>query len=232
MTNREIINNIRQHFDSPISDDNKLSQRWVLFVLEKLRASILYEDLRTKKPISDHNKQTISIPFVETDENFCDCEDNKNICKILRSRCTIPKLIGNTIFDISATSGKLQYEIIDPQSLKYKKESRIEANRKLIYVFLRTLSDGQYLFLANSPFVEKAILVGLFEEPQKATEFNCCENKLPSCDPLDDQFYLDDRLIPVLTERAIKYFSTALGKGDILNNDLSDLDLNGKTTRR
>lgn len=224
MTNREIINLIRQHFDAPISDDNKLSQRWVFFVLEKMRAQILYEDLRTSRPISEHNKQIISVPFVETDENFCDCEDNKSVCKILRSRCSIPKIIDNTIFDISSPNGKLQYEIIKPQDLKYKQDSRIEANKKKIYVFFRTLSDGQFLYLANSPFIETALLVALFEEPQKAREFNCCENTLPSCSPLDDDFILDDRLIPRLTEMAIKYFSTALGKADILNNDLSDLD--------
>lgn len=226
MKTKEIISTIRNHFDSPISDDNKLSERWVLFVLEKLRAAILYEDLKTKKPINDHNKQTISVPFVETDENYCDCAgDNKNVCKILRSRCPIPKIIDNTIFDISSTSGRLQYEIIEPSALKYKSESRIEANRKKIYVFFRTLSDGKYLYLANSPFIEKALLVALFEEPQKAIEFNCCENTLPSCNPLDDEFFLDDRLIPRLTDMAIKYFATALGRADLFNNDLPDVDI-------
>lgn len=225
MTNKEIVSTIRNHFDSPISDDNKLSEGWVLFILEKLRASILYEDLRSRKPINDHNKQTISVPFVETDENFCDCDDNKSICKILRSRCAIPKIIDNTIFDISSASGKLQYEIIKPSDLKYKSESRIAANRKKIYVFFRTLPEGQFIYLANTQFVDKAIVVALFEEPQKAKEFNCCENTLPSCSPLEDEFYLDDRLIPKLTEMAIKYFATALGRSDILNNDLPDIDI-------
>lgn len=232
MTNKEIVSTIRNHFDSPLSDDNKLSERWVLFVLEKMRAQILYEDLKMRKPISEHNKQTISIPFVETDENFCDCEENRSVCKILRSRCSIPKIIDNTIFDISSASGKIQFEVISPQNLKYKAESRISANKDKIYVFLRTLPDGQFLYLANSEFVDKAIIEALFEEPQKAKNFNCCENELPSCSPLDDEFYIDDRLIPILTERAIKYFATALGRQDMLNNDFSDFDINGNQSNR
>lgn len=224
MTNREIVNTIRSHFESPISSTHKLTTRWVLFVLEKIRAALLYDSIKRDPVINDRNKQTISIPFIETDENFCDCKDNKSKCKILRSSCPIPKLLDNKIFDISSTNGKLQYELITPQELKYKQFSRIEANRNKIYVFTRTLSDGQYIYLANSEFVEKAILVGLFEEPQKVNEFNCCENTLPSCNPLDDEFILSDRLTPVLIETALKHFSTALGKGDIFNNDLSDLD--------
>lgn len=226
MKNKEIISTIRNHFDSPISDDNKLSERWVLFVCEKIRAAILYEDVKSRKIINDHNKQTISVPFVETDENFCDCEgDNKSICKILKSRCPIPKLIDNMVFDISSPSGRLQYEIIDPATLKYKTVSRIEANQKKVYVFFRTLSEGKFMFLANHSIIDKALLVALFEEPQKAKEFNCCDNEFPSCNPLDDEFMLDDRLIPRLTDMAIKYFATALGRADLLNNDLPDIDI-------
>lgn len=221
---RELINTIRSHFDSPISDDNKLAPRWVLFVLEKLRAALLYENLKANAIINDRDKQTICIPFGETDEDYCDCNENRSKCKILRSVCPIPKLLDNKIFDISSTSGKLQYEVISPQDLRYKKDSRISANRDKIYVFTRTLSDGQYLYLANTDFVEKGILVGLFEEPLKAKEFNCCENTLPSCSPLDEEFFIDDRLIPILNERAIKYYATALGRQDLLNNDISDLD--------
>ena len=69
MKYKEIISTVRNHFDSPISDDNRLSERWVFFVIDKLRAAILYEDLKMRKPINEHNKQTISVPFVETDEN-------------------------------------------------------------------------------------------------------------------------------------------------------------------
>ena len=226
MKYKEIISTVRNHFDSPISDDNRLSERWVFFVIDKLRAAILYEDLKMRKPINEHNKQTISVPFVETDENYCDCDgDNKSICKVLRSRCAIPKIIDNTIFDISSSSGMKQFEIIDASALKYKKASRMQANQSKIYVFFRTLSDGQYMYIANSSFIDKALLVALFEEPQKAKESNCCENELPSCDPLDDEFYLDDRLIPRLTDMAIKYFATAMGRSDILNNDLSDIDI-------
>jgi len=225
MTNREIVSSVRNHLETPLSDDTKLSQRWVLFVLEKIRAQLYYEDIMAKKPISEHNKQTICVPFIETDENFCDCEDNKSICKILRSACSPPKIIGHTIFDISSTSNTLQFEVIKPQELKYKKQSRIPANNKKIYAFFRTLSEGEFLYLANTDFVDKALVSALFEEPQKAKEFNCCENTLPSCSPLDDPFYLDDRLVPVLLERAVKFFATALRPGDILNNDLSDLDI-------
>ncbi len=227
MKNKEIVSTIRNHFDSPLSDDNKLSERWVLFVLEKIRAALLYEDVMAQRVINDNNKQTISIPFVETDEEFCDCEGSfRSVCKILRSRCPIPKLIENKIYDISSKSGRLQFEVIEPQALKYKADSRIEANRKKIYVFFRTFSDGKYLYLANSSFIDIGILVGLFEEPMKAIEFNCCDNKLPSCNPLDEDFIIDDRLIPKLTEIAIKYFATALGRADILNNDMSDIDIN------
>lgn len=224
MTNREIVNTIRSHFDSPISDDNKLSVRWVLFVLEKLRSAILYDSIKRDPIINDRNKQTICIPFVETDEDYCDCKENRSKCKILRSRCSIPKLLDNKIFEISSTNGQLEYEFINPQDLKYKQHSRISANTDKIYIFTRTLSDGQYLYLANTDFVEKGILVGLFEEPQKVNEFNCCENKLPSCNPLDDEFFISDRLTPQLTEMAVKFFASALGKADVINNDLSDLD--------
>ena len=44
------------------------------------------------------------------------------------------------------------------------------------------------------------------------------------CDEKEAEFILSDRLTPVLIETALKHFSTALGKGDIFNNDLSDLD--------
>lgn len=225
MTNRDLVNTIRTHFDSPISDDNKLSPRWVLFVLKKMRAFLLYEQLRTNQVVNDADKQTISIPLVETDEEFCDCETNGSVCKILRSSCPIPRILDNKIYDISSTSGKMQFEVINFQELKYKKESRIAANQKKIYAFTRSLPDGQYIYLANTEFVDKAIVVALFEDPQEAKDFNCCDNVLPSCSPLDDTFYLNERLVPQLLDMTIKYFSTALNRGDILNNDLSDLDI-------
>lgn len=225
MTNRDLVNTIRTHFDSPISDDNKLSPRWVLFVLKKMRALLLWQELKQNQVINDADKQTISIPFVETDEEFCDCETNGSVCKILRSRCPIPRILDNKIYDISSTSGKLQFEVIDFQHLKYKKESRIDFNKKKIFAFTRSLPDGQFLYLANTEFVDKAIIVALFEDPQEAKDFNCCENKLISCTPLDDPFYLNERLVPQLLDMSIKYFSTAMNRQDIFNNDLSDLDL-------
>jgi len=190
MTNREFVYSVRNHFSSgAISDDFYLSPRLVLFYLEKFRAKVLYDDLNAKRVISNHNKQTICVPLIEVEENYCDCEgQDKKSCYVLRSKCPIPRLINNIIFAVDSTNGKLAHEVVNANQVKYKYESRIEANRTKTYVFFRTLSDGTYLYLTNNEFIDRVILEGLFEEPREAADFLCCDDKEPICDPLDEPF--------------------------------------------
>ena len=225
MTNREFITIIRNYFSGgPISNSFSLSPREVLFYLEKSRAKVLYDDILAKRFISNHNKQTICVPLEEVQENYCDCSDqDKKACFVLKSKCPIPKLINNTIFAIDSTNGKLQHEVVFANQVKYKRESRIEANATKTYVFFRTLSDGTYLYLINNEFIEKVILEALFEEPRDANEYKCCENKKPTCNPLDETFYIDDRLVPMVQDMTIKFISGARSTpNDLLNNDIDD----------
>lgn len=227
MTNREFINIIRNYFSAgPISNSFTLSSREVLFYLEKSRAKILYDDILAKRFISNHNKQTICVPLKEVTEDFCDCGDSGNRkCWILKSECPIPKLINNTIFSIDSTNGKLTHEIVFANQVKYKRESRIKDNANKTYVFFRTLSEGTFLYLVNNEFIEKVIVEGLFEEPREANEFKCCGDRKEICNPLDEDFYIDDRLVPLVQDMTIKFLQGAMGRNDTINNDIDDKDL-------
>lgn len=231
MTNREFINSIRNYFSGgPISNSFSLSPREVLFYLEKSRAKVLYDDILAKRFISNHNKQTICVPLEEVHENYCDCtEGEKKACYVLRSKCPIPKLINNTIFAVDSVNGKLQHEVVFANQVKYKRESRIPANALKTYVFFRTLDDGTYLYLINNDFIERVIVEALYEEPRAANDYMCCEDRKKICNPLDETFYIDDRLVPIVQEMAIKFISGSRGiPNDLINNDTDDKNIGRK----
>lgn len=228
MTNREIINNIRNYFSGgPISNSFSLSAREVLFYLEKSRAKILYDDILAKRVISNHNKQTICVPLEEVEENYCDCSGQElKSCFVLRSKCPIPKLINNMVFAVDSVNGKLQHELVYANQVKYKMESRIKANATKTYVFFKTMSDGTYLYLINNEFIERVTFEALFEEPREADNFICCEDFKHICNPLDEKFYIDDRLVPLVQEMTIKFITGSRNiANDMINNDTDDKNI-------
>lgn len=184
----------------------------------------MYEDMKKNRPVSDFDKQTICIELEEVDGNFCGIGPNSP-CTIQRSKCALPRIIDNRIYDVSTMDamGTISFDYLKMNEVKYKVNSRSKAEREAVYVFLLAEGSDNYLYIVNQPFIGGIKLQAIFEDPIEANRFKTCENPTPICNPLDEEILLNERLVPILKELVIKYFSGQMGLNqDIYNDNMED----------
>lgn len=229
MTYRQIISDIRQYFSGGIIDNNfRLSTRRILSEINNTRARILYEDLKKRRPVSDFDKQYICIELEEVDGNVCGIGPDSP-CTVQRSICPIPRIIDNRIYDISSVDGigSVNFDYLKANEIKYKTRSRSKAEREGVYVFMINEGSDNYLYVVNNPFLAGFKLQGLFEDPLEAFKFKDCDDPQPICSPLDEDFPLNERLIPLLKQLTVQYLASSMGiSQDIFNNEIEDQSTN------
>lgn len=209
------------------SDDAMFSEEHVIFLASKYRGMLLkqqYKDI--KKEIPESNFQTlcldlIQVPAIAGEE----CEGGT----YLRSKEKIPYLIDIAtprIYTDDFYQGEITY--VSRERMKY-----VGYNRWLSNIIYASIGPDNYLYFKSfNPqylYMEKAKFTGIFEDAEKASEFECENNTEDTCDILDRTFHLEEALIPQVIQLVVKELSGSIYKPKDSENNASD-DLSALAT--
>lgn len=182
------------------SDDFKIPDRQIYFVLKYLRAKLIRTRVDRYNYINDYNYQTIDcLPLELVKVKNCnDCVEIDNECYVLQSKCELPKIISNRnqmlIDKVTTVLGEednyFQGETINKLTTysKYRKSPQ-----KLFYEIY-----NKRLRVYGSTVLEAVSFKALFEDPLKLADLNCCSGDDPCFDPDTDDFPLEADLADLL----------------------------------
>ena len=205
-----------------MSDDFNFTEDHVVFLLDKYRAFILkqrYSDI--KKQIPESNYQTICVDLMQVPAiNGEPCEGGI----YLRSTIKIPFLmqIGTPkVSSIDYFQGEFAY--INRDRMRYVGYNKYLKN--MIYCSISP--DGYLYFKSNNPqfmYLEKVRFTGIFQDAKVVSEYQC-NNEGSVCNSLENDFPLEDALIPPIIELVVKELLGATYRpNDSQNNAHDDLE--------
>lgn len=189
-TQREIIYSIKTVLRGGlITDDDKISDRQIAFLIDNVRATLLRQQYNKGQSVSDNNIQHIlCMPLESVDTSF---DSNFNLgCKVYKTTSIIPKPIEaknkDLITSISAPEfGGFSYEFIPYARLPYARHTKFK--RPLAVLF------NNYVYLIDTPYTEQISISGIFEQPNDLANYDDCAGN--QCFTLDSLYPLSSHLI-------------------------------------
>lgn len=202
------------------SDDSTYTEEHVLYLAKEYRGLLLkqrYSDI--KKQIPESNYQTICLNLIEVPAIAGEsCEGGS----YLRSKDKIPTLmqIGNPLlYPMDYYQGNIAY--VSRERMRY-----VGHNRFLQNIIYASLGPDQYIYMkSNNPqflYMEQAKMTGIFEDPEEALQLSCDKDNEGTCDVLDENFPLEEALIPILIELCVKELSGSVYRAEDDKNNASD----------
>lgn len=220
MTYEEIIFEI-QDLCKNISDDASINEDHILVIINQIRASLLQQKYKSiKKEVSHSNYQTVLIELTTSNNNDCfKSSSSCNTVNLIVSTDVIPKLlnIGNdevTPVDYYQNS---MFAYVSPEQMRFAGYN--PALKNVIYASKGP--DGRlYLKSANPQILhlKKVRLTGVFEDALKASELDCNAD----CDLFKREFPLEEDLISILVDTAVKIVTGSIYKPADIQNDAND----------
>lgn len=205
------------------SDDFTYTEEHIMFLLSKYRAFLLkqkYNDI--KKQIPESNYQTLCLDLIEV-PSICGeiCEGGT----YLRSSIKIPFLIQigtPRVYPTDYYQGDITY--VSKDRMKY-----IGYNKYLKNIIYCSIGPDEYLYFksANPQFLylKKVRFTGIFQDSKEASKYQCNEEN-NVCDIMDNDFPIEDALVPPLIELVVKELSNATYRPEDTDNNAHD-DLEG-----
>ena len=99
-------------------------------------------------------------------------------------------------------------------------------NKWLQNIIYASLGPDQYLYFKSSKpqyiYMKQVRMNGIFEDAEAAAKLQCESQDENTCDVLDTQFPLEEGLVTVLIEMAVKFLSGSIYKPADLTNNASD----------
>lgn len=177
------------------SDDSRLSEKLIAFLLKTARSQLIKEKINKYKEVSQLSYQTICVPLELTTYHDCDCIPESVGCKILKSTCKIPRDLvskwGSSLTVLTASGRILDMSSLTQNDLT--KYSDTNKNPKIAYFI-----ENQHIYVLNNTDLKIVLLSAIWEDPEIINTFCKCNNgKLteePCYDPIDDDFPIDAEL--------------------------------------
>ena len=204
------------------SDDSFYTEEHVIFLAGRFRSFLLkqryYSDL--KKQIPESNYQTICLDLEQV--NAIDCLP----CvggQYLRTVQEIPTLLpfGITRVYTSGSYYKGDIALVSRDRMKYTSYNKWQQNT--IYA---SLDPSQKLyFTSQNPqflYLKKAMLTGIFEDSEAASELECNADGSKACDILDRDFPIEDALVSPLIELIVNELRPSIYSPEDKQNDADD----------
>lgn len=225
----EIIQRIQSLYSKGVqSDDSRLSSRHIYNKLITVRARLVSQEAKKKQKTSRWNYQAIEcIELIEVPEHNCPCIPVPG-CIILRSKYKLPKplqgLDSNLIESVTTIDRQTKINELNLSSFKYQR------GNKYTKASLSYFIDNEYLYITTPTTIRIVRLVGLFDDPIKAKEFEgYCKSDCKDCgkdciDYTEVEFPIDADMIDTLIELSIKELIEIFSKGvqDTNNNSSED----------
>lgn len=208
------------------ADDAYFTEEHVVFLLGKYRGLLLKQQYKdVKKEIPESNFQTLCLDLIQVPAITGEpCEGGT----YLRSKEKIPFLMNIATPRVYAGDyyqGEITY--VSRERMRY-----VGYNRWLPNIIYASIGPDNYLYFKSfNPqylYLEKARLTGIFEDPEKASEYEC-DKEGDSCDVLDMPFHLEEALIPQVVQLVVKELSRPEYLPEDTSNNAHD-DLSGIAT--
>lgn len=201
-TLNKIIYNIRNSKKGGIlSDDDKVTDRQLAFIIGYYRAMLIKQDLERGRKPSYAAKQTLPVIDLKQVDASDDC-DLPVGCYLLRSVEPILTPIdyskGVAITYVGTVDGSESFQFQSQARSRWSKYERFTGKLRKAY-----LRDG-YLFIVNELVMEVAQVQGIFESPEGAAKYRKTCDSLDSCFTYDSIYPIEDSRIPIITEMIFK----------------------------
>lgn len=220
MTYREVVYQILD-LSKLLNDDITINEEHVLFLVDKVRAALLWQKYKTVKlEVPEANYQTLCLDLNVSSENICDEGYLVTTC--------LPKLmkIGNTTIYPKDFYKGINIVLIDREAMRYVGEN--PWTRNLIYGSIDP--SGKLTLKSQNPqfkYLKKIRITGIFESPLEASEHQCGDCGDNPCEPMDRTFPLEESLAATLIDAVVKEVVGAAyrpaDQQNTANDELSDL---------
>jgi hypothetical protein len=197
-TLNQIIYNIRNSKKGGIlSDDDKVTDRQLAFIIGYYRSMLIKQNLEKGRKPPYAAKQTLSVvEMVQTDKSD-DC-DTPVDCYTLRSKARIPLPIdyakGVLLTFVGTIDGEESFQFQSQARSRWSKYERFTSNLRKAYI-----RDG-YLFVVNDLIIEVVQLQGIFQQPELAAGYKLnCDSDEP-CFTFDSEYPIESSMIPLVTK--------------------------------
>ena len=204
------------------SDDAIFTEDHIVFLAGRYRSFLLKQRYSSdqKKTIPESNYQTLCLDLEKTEAiEGLPCEGGYMLRTTKEVPATLP--CGNTRLYTSGSYYHGDITFVSKDRLKYVGYNKWMQN--IIYACLDP-SGRIYLNSSNPQFLylRQAMLTGIFENAEEASELECDNQGADTCDILDRDFPLEDALIAPLIELITKELSPSIAAPEDKENDAND----------
>ena len=205
----EIIQRIQSLYSKGVhSDDSRLMQRHIYNKLLTTRAKLISEQAKKKQRVSQWNYQVIScIELIKVPAHECPCLPPIG-CDILRSKYKLPKPLSglsNSLIQTVTTIDRSQK--LNEISMNAVKSI---AGNKFTPKSINYFIEEGYLYVTTPTKIEFVRVVGLFEDPIAAKQYetfckeNCLDCQEDCIDYQEEEFPIDNDMIDTLIEFTVQ----------------------------
>lgn len=206
-----ILNQVRA---GVLSDDERIAESQVVFMIHYVRALFLKQSLDKNQTIHSSLAQTVCLTMDLVDKS--ECPEIRTDCVILRSTTKLPQLLrlnyGNALLEVTGLDSSLTYPLISLSRARWSKYNKYTALNKKAFI------KNDYLYITNDVYLEKIGVIGVFSNPVLANSL--------SCTPLDDEYPITDDMIDGITMYIVRNILSLML---IVNTDELN-DSNGNVT--
>jgi hypothetical protein len=226
----DILEDVRSN---AVSDDLDIDERLVIYKLNVQRALQLRNEFnKPGRTLDSFLVQSLGcVELVTADSS--ECPDIPSGCTILKTKCTIPKTIElhhKTAITKVGPVDKLSYffSYIPYQQAPFSGEGKF--SKDVVYAFL--YEDRMYFKVTGTiaKFLTRVNIMGVFEDPTKVEEF--CTTNGESCFSKDDQYPVNDWMIPYIKEQVVRELVMSLQMPEDNINDGESKELGNVQPRK
>ena len=213
MTNREAIYQVKTLLEDRtgmLPHMRRVSNRMILKALKDARASVTQTQRINNAKVEINKFSLQTLPCVAMEE----VDKTRGIPCIprsgkywTRSKYPIPDVIGNKITSVASIDGNSIFSFADWDKLKYKINSRFEAQNNSGYFTLKSEEDGVHLYVENKEILAVSV-TALFSDPYEVKSFPLCDSERSIiCNPLEEEFVVEVELIPLIINQAVNFIT-------------------------
>ena len=224
-TQRELIYAVKSILRGGlITDDDKISDRLVAFLIDGARAILLRQQFNKGQSISENSIQHVKCVGLESVDTSYDPEFNLD-CKVFRTIKELPKFIEgknkDLITNIQASEfGGMSFEYVSYARLPYARHTKFKRPLAVLY--------NNRIYLVDAPYIEQISISGVFEQPNDLSSFDDCENA--SCFSWDMEYPMSSHLVDPCVKMVVEELTLSLKvQQDRTNNANQGMDPQTKT---
>lgn len=185
---KQLNYNIRNQIRAGIlSDDERIQQEQVDFIIHYVRALFIKQSLDKKQSIDPTIYQSICVDLDLVDKS--ECPEIKTDCIIQRSKLKIPSILrlnhGLGVIEVAAVDGSETYPVISLSRARWSKYNKYTGKIKRVFF------KNNYLYMINDVYQEKLSLTAIYTNPIEANS--------QSCSPDTDEYPIPVDMIDGLT---------------------------------